>query len=266
MRTGKSSLVLRGVAVVGVLGVIGFVAAPASAHIRLTKPAPRSQADNLKPPAAPPPCGNVPRGAQPSAVYKAGDTIDVEWQETIGHAGCYQIGFSTDDKAFTVLSQINDPTDATGTRKTTVTLPAGVSCKNCTLQLRQLMLENAPVKTCATNAVPPDGTGGMGNTYYSCADICVGTECGDAGVPVTPDAGPAVDAGKDSGVGTTPTDGGGKLVDAGDDDDDGAAPNLRSGDGGGCSVALGATSGLGFTAAAGLLGLALVRRRRARKN
>jgi MYXO-CTERM domain-containing protein len=111
-----------------------------------------------------------------------------------------------------------------------------------------------------------------GGTYYSCADICVGDTCSgddagtgtDAGVdgstdPVTPD--------DDSGVTTTPTDGGGKLVDAGDDGEESTArrPNLQAGDGGGCSVALGASSGVSFAAAAGLVGLALLRRRRNRK-
>jgi hypothetical protein len=270
MRTGKLVSALRGIGLAGAVGIIGLVPSPADAHIRLSEPAPRSQADNLKPPAFPPPCGNVPRGSKPTGVYKVGETIDVKWQETIGHTGCFQIGFSTDDKTFTVLSQINDPDDAEGARTAKVTLPAGVSCTNCTLQLRQLMLEGATVKTCAMPvAVPPDGkVAGTGNTYYSCADICVGSTCPDAGAPDVPDAGtdPVDDAGTSSGgVTTTPTDGGGKFVDAGDDGPS-STPDLHAGDGGGCSVALGTTSGVSLGLTAGLFGLALlVRRRNAKK-
>ena len=246
----------------GLLGVIGAATATADAHIRLSKPAPRSQADALKAPDFPAPCGKVPRGTTPTAVYKPGDTVAVSWVETIGHEGCFQIGFSTDDATFTVLKQIPDVAGGGGmVYNDTVTLPVGVTCKNCTLQLRQIMLDGLAVKTCATNAVPPNGVGGNGNTYYSCADICVGVDCPEAGAPTPPDSG--TDPGLDSGVTTVPTDGGGKLVDAGGDGPAATAPrDLHSGDGGGCSVALGATSGVSFAVTAGLLALALVRRRR----
>ena len=259
MGTKKRNLGLR------VLVIAAGLAIPAAAvaHVRAVSPAPRSQADNLKSG----PCGNVPRTATPT-VYAPGQTVTVKWTETIGHEGCYQVAFSKDDVSWTVLTQVADPAALQGMQMTTVTLPAGVSCLNCTLQVRQLMLENTANKVCAPDAAPPSAGGALGSTYYSCADICVGAGCPDASAP-------AVDSGMtssssggpartDSGVTTTPTDGGGKFVDGGDDDDNdpAARPNLRSGDGGGCSVALGATSGVSFVITLGILGLSLARRRR----
>jgi len=250
-----------------VLLVAGVLAIPASAaaHIRWISPAPRSQADGLKAPTYPGPCGSVPRTTKPT-VYTPGQTVTVKWTETIGHEGCYQVAFSQDDVNWTVLAQVADPAALQGMQMTTVTLPAGVSCLNCTLQLRQLMLDNAAVKTCVPDAAPPTG-GALGNTYFSCADICIGAGCPTTTEPGTDSGtssgGPAA---SDGGPTTVPTDGGGKFVDGGDDDDDdpAARPNLRSGEGGGCSVALGATSGVSFVITAGLLGLALARRRRKR--
>jgi MYXO-CTERM domain-containing protein len=254
-----------------VFAFAALVVAPAtaSAHAYVMSPPPRdiAQPDLDARAHKTGPCGGVPRTGKPTK-YAPGATVTVKWQETIAHQGCYQIGFSqANDQNFTVLKQINDPAGGAGMVYTdTVTLPAGVTCPACTLVVRQLMVGGA----CVGN--PADPAAAAQGTYYSCADICVGDTCTepDAGTPIV-DAGgtdgstkPPV--GSDSGVSTTPTDGGGKLVDAGDDDDDGAAPNLRSGDGGGCAVALGATSGVSAAAMAGLFGLALLRRRRNRKS
>ena len=264
MVAGKLRLGLAALAITSAVAVQSM----ALAHTVLVSPPPRdvgaANADQHKNG----PCGGVARAGTPTK-YAPGATVTVKWKETVSHEGCFQIGFSAaNDANFTVLKQIPDPASGAGMVYTdTVTLPAGVSCPSCTLVVRQIMLDSAGTKTCAPNMVPPSAGGDAGSTYYSCADICVGDACteSDAGTPT--DAGlDSSTPGKDSGVGTTPTDGGGKLVDAGKDDDDGAAPNLRSGDGGGCSVALGATTGVGFSAAAGLLGLALLRRRRPRKN
>jgi MYXO-CTERM domain-containing protein len=106
------------------------------------------------------------------------------------------------------------------------------------------------------------------STYYSCADICVGPTCTEADGGAPADAGadgstPPV-TGDEGGVSTTPTDGGNKTIDAGDDADPTGtrAPNFHAGDGGGCSVALGATSGVSFGVTAALFALALLRRRK----
>lgn len=249
-----------------VMAALLAASASATAHTRWITPPPRSNADNLKPPAAPGPCGNVAR-TNKVTTYASGATINVKWEETIGHVGCYQVVFSPDDVNWVTLKQIADPAGGNVMISETVKLPAGVSCDKCTLGLRQIMLDGLGNTACAADAAPPNGTGGNGNTYFSCADICVGTSCSDAGAPTVPDAGGnPTTPGKDSGGPTTvPTDGGGKFVDASDDDETPGAPNLRSGEGDGCSVtALGATSGLSFGVAAGLFGLALLRRRRNR--
>lgn len=202
------------------------------------------------------PCGNDVRTKATN--YKVGETVNVKWQETIDHRGCFQVAFSpADDKDWVVLKQMDDPagTPDDFVWNTDVTLPAGVSCKACTIVVRQLMVGGA----CVGN--PADPAAAAQGTYYSCADICVGADCPDGGAPAS-DAGTG-QPGTDSGVSTTPTDGGGKLVEAGDGDgDDGARPNLHAGDGGGCSVALGATSGASLGITAGLFGLALLLRRR----
>lgn len=242
-------------------GIVLGVSAPttASAHTRFLSPVPRSDADGLKPPTYPPPCGNVARTNNPTA-YETGATIKVKWEETIAHQGCYQIAFSSDDTNFTVLAQIDDPAGMTGTPlQTDIKLPAGVTCEKCTLQLRQLMLGAPCTGDTANPADPP------ASTYYSCADLCVGPDCVDAGAPTDGGTDASVDAGSSGGTSggpvTTPTDGGGKTV-SGDDDSSGS-PNLRSGAGdSGCSIGLGATSGVSLVVMGGLLGLALGRRRR----
>lgn len=246
----------------------------ADAHIKLTSPVPRSDSDGLKPPTYPPPCGNVPAGAV-KAVYKPGATVNVKWVETIGHAGCFQIGFSSDGTNFTVLKQINDPAGAVGNGmafNTDVTLPAGVKCNKCTLQLRQLMLENATVKTCAANQVPPSG-GANGNTYYSCADVMISDDP-DASVPPDPDAG--ADGGSSGSSGSSGTSGTSGGPEEPDDDagpsssGNNAAPSAprptKKSDDGGCTMTPGdATTGAFGLAMAGLFGVALIRRRRARR-
>jgi MYXO-CTERM domain-containing protein len=243
-----------------VLACAAMLAAPATAfaHAFVVTPPPRDigEPDLDARAHKTGPCGGLPRTGTPTK-YAPGATVTVKWQETISHQGCFQIGFSpADDKNFVLLKQINDPDNGAGTVYTdTVTLPAGVECPACTLVVRQLMTG----ATCPPNADPATSPGG---TYYSCADICVGDNCT---TPPPADAGAdgSTTPGTDSGVSTTPTDGGGKLVDAGDNGgDDGAAPNLHSGDGGGCNVALGTTSGVSLVASAGLLGLALLRRRK----
>jgi hypothetical protein len=145
-----------------------------------------------------------------------------------------------------------------------VKLPDNFSCENCTLSVRQLMIGTCGADAAANSTSATD-------TYFSCADVRIGDfpDAAPCDPPVVADAGDegGTTPGTDGGPTTVPTDGGGKLVDGGDDDGDptGGRPNFHAGDGGGCSVALGATSGLGFAAAAGLFGLALLRNRRARR-
>ena len=253
-----------------VLAALTVVAVPATAiaHAVLVSPPPR---DVGKPGAdahKTGPCGAVPR-TNACTSYEAGAKIPVKWLETVSHDGCFQVALSTTgtDTNFTILKQVNDLTTGAGTLyPDTVQLPPGVTCKDCTLVVRQLMIGKACIG--GNTAAGPFHNDRDASTYYSCADIRIGdpTPCAD---PNGADSGPgATDASAvdDSGGPTTePTDGGGKLFDGGSSSSGGInSKDLRNGDSGGCSVASGATSGLSFALAAGLLGLALARRRRHR--
>lgn len=229
--------------------LIAAMPATATAHVLMKSPPPRSDADGLKPPEFPGPCGNVPRTSS-FTQYEPGATIDVTFMETIAHTGCFQIAFSeAGDEDFKVLAQMIDPPGGKGMSYTLpVKLPEGVTCKACTIQLRQQMSGTA---SCPED---PDAEDPIPGTYYSCADIRVG-DFPDADA----DGGPP-DAGVDSGVSTTPTDGGGKTTDEG-------RKFTSSGDegDGGCSVALagaGGTSALAAAVAGALAVLGLRRRRR----
>ncbi|MDB4945340.1 MAG: hypothetical protein JWP97_4874 [Labilithrix sp.] len=255
------------------LACLGFLAAAAvsapsvaMAHTVMTMPAPRDNSDSHKSG----PCGGVARTTACTA-YAAGATIPVKWKETVDHTGCFQIGLSTaNDQNFTVLKQINDPSGTpTGmVYSDSVTIPSGVTCKDCTLVVRQLMKGSACVGNSTTTGPFEDVTGV--STYYSCADIRIGdsTPCAsaDAGTDAGTDAGEDEDdagttTGPDGGVTTTPTDGGGKLVDSGTGPT-GTRPDLSGDDG--CNVGPGGSSGLPLAALAGIIGAALVNRRRRR--
>jgi MYXO-CTERM domain-containing protein len=239
---------------IGLLVIALGVAAPqmASAHARLTSPKPRNNSDALKSA----PCGGVARTAT-ATTYSVGSTITVNWEETIGHQGCFQIALSeANDQNFTLLKQIPDPAGGNQTYTDTVKLPDGVTCDACTLVMRQLM-QGGP---CPDNADPALAAQG---TYYSCADIKIVE--GDAG-PIDPpegeDAGGTTSSSSSGGTTTVPTDGGGKTTDPSDDDEAAPSRNLRAGQGDGCNVGSGAAGGFSFFVTAGLAVMALRRRRR----
>jgi hypothetical protein len=126
------------------------------AHIRLKAGqtlVPRSTSDSLKTS----PCGGLARSANP-VVLKAGETITVNWEETINHPGHFEFRFSqAGDTNFTLLKSIVDTQDTGATPHqytTQLTMPS-VACTNCTIQLIQSMEEDP--------ANP--------SYYYSCADI-----------------------------------------------------------------------------------------------
>jgi hypothetical protein len=140
----------------------------AHAHILLTSPAPRSADMKAGP------CGAAgsTRGAT-VATFQPGQTITVEWDETIDHPGHYRISFDDDgndsfqnpslpEDAFpqTLTDQIPDRAGG-GHYKQDITLP-NISCTNCTLQLVQVM----------TTAVP------YSSFYFQCADLVISDDPG----------------------------------------------------------------------------------------
>lgn len=161
-----------------VFGALLGATSAAHAHIALQSPAPR-YADMKQGP-----CGRGSEDKRGNNVttYEPGETITVEWKETIPHPGHYRIAFDPDGsdifedpKSFTDVSGgpgvlVDGIEDKSGTQTYTqqVTLP-NVECDNCTLQLIQMMTDK-----------PPYGNGD--DLYYQCADIVLKRSAPDAGV------------------------------------------------------------------------------------
>jgi MYXO-CTERM domain-containing protein len=136
-------------------------AATASAHIALTSPRPRSDAQKEGP------CGAAgsTRGTNVTT-FRPGETITVAWTETVDHPGHYRIAFDDngndsfqlpnrpdDNFPQTLVDQIADrPSGGSYTQQ--ITLP-NMTCTNCTLQLIQVMTTTVPYNS----------------FYFQCADI-----------------------------------------------------------------------------------------------
>jgi hypothetical protein len=164
-------------ATIGLLASLALaaLAADASAHIALTSPAPRTAEQKTGP------CGAAgsTRGTKVTR-YQPGETITVEWDETVDHPGHYRIAFdddgndsfqnpSTPDDNFpqTLADQITDRTGG-GHYSQQITLP-NISCTSCTLQLMQIMTTSVPYNS----------------FYFQCADLILG-DGADPGSGVDP--------------------------------------------------------------------------------
>ena len=200
--------------------MFAMLSSPAFAHMKVVSPPPRSQADNIKSG----PCGPNPKAA-PQMTYTAGQQIKVDLLETIDHTGCYQVVLlDANDQNPKILAQKVDINDGPLNRNTgaprdvVFTLPASTAaCENCTLQVRQIMLENRANKECQPEQ--DIGVLGSGDVYFACSDVTiVAAAAGDAGVPdggsvSVQDGGASSGDGRDGGGGsggggTAPTDGG----------------------------------------------------------
>ncbi len=146
----------------------------AQAHITLRSPSPRTSSQKQGP------CGSTGSTRGPAQTYKPGETITVEWDETVDHVGHYRIAFDMDgdddfdlpnnpqdDFAVTLVDQITDRSGG-GRYTQEITFP-NVECDNCTLQLIQVMTVNVPYNS----------------FYFQCADITLKEPD-----PNAPDAGP----------------------------------------------------------------------------
>lgn len=115
------------------------------------------------------PCGGKARTAR-STIFSAGQTIDVEFEETVNHPGHYRIAFSPADDmnfdSYILVDNIPDTTN-TGVYRQQITIPMNI-CSACTLQLIQVMTTSATPQT--------------GDFYYSCSDIQI-TNPGDTTKP-----------------------------------------------------------------------------------
>jgi len=161
------------------IGLLAYLA-PAHAHIAMTSPAPRTSEQKTGP------CGAAgsTRGTNVTT-FRPGETITVEWDETVDHPGHYRLAFddngndsfrdpSRPDDNFpqTLVDQITDRTGG-GHYSQQVTLP-NMSCTNCTLQLIQIMTTTVPYNS----------------FYFQCADLVLGD-----GTDPGPDPGPSETAG-----------------------------------------------------------------------
>jgi MYXO-CTERM domain-containing protein len=173
-----------------ILSALTFGTVPlAEAHITQTFPGTRTESQKQGP------CGltDSPRG--PEQVFEPGETITVEWNETVEHPGHYRIAFDIDGEDFplpnnpddnfevTLVDQIADRNvnDADRTYSQEITFP-DVECENCTLQLIQIMTTNIPYNS----------------FYFQCSDISL--RAGGGGGGDGPDAG-AGGGGSDAGGG-----------------------------------------------------------------
>jgi hypothetical protein len=206
----------------------------------MSEPTPRSTSDSLKFG----PCGGV--AAVPGVFTKVarGADVVVKFEETVGHEGCYQVAWSSGGGPFQVVTQVPDPADSQGMQTITVKAP-NQSCPDCVLQLRQIML-GGPCTDAGTQM--PGAT----DTYYHCADVCVGNTC-----PSVPDAG--ADAGASSSSSGGSVSSSGEPITSRPDAGDARVFDDTGGVNSGCHVG-GAAGGI-----AGLLGLLFARRRRAAK-
>jgi hypothetical protein len=147
---------------------ITAISMPVMAHVRWALDSvtpPRTNDTGLKTA----PCGGAQRTTR-STIFSAGQTTEVEFQETINHPGHYRIAFSPagdmNFDSYVLVDNIPDTTN-TGFYKQEITIPMQI-CSECTLQLIQVM-------TTDPNPQP-------GDFYYSCSDIQI-TDPGDTTAP-----------------------------------------------------------------------------------
>lgn len=172
-----------------------FLSGTASAHIAMTSPAPRGTDQKAGP------CGKAgsTRGTNVTE-FAPGETVTVEWDETVDHPGHYRIAFDDDGNDFTNPNNPDDNFPSTmvepiadkagGHYTQSITLPT-TPCDNCTIQLIQVM----------TTAVP------YNSFYFQCADIRITGTPTPGGGDDEPEGG--VDSGCSAGGGVG---GGGLLI------------------------------------------------------
>ena len=182
-------------------------ATPAYAHFVLMQPTNWANQDSYGLPERTAPCGNEGTPVATNAVteYKVGDTVTIQINEVVPHPGHYFVSLAADQASLpkdpTVTPVGTDPCGSlpivanpvlplladgllvhtsafTAPQTTQVTLPAGMTCDHCVLQVVEFMSNH-----------------GAPCFYHHCANIKITTTGADAGIPdPTGDAG-IVDAG-----------------------------------------------------------------------
>jgi len=280
--------------------LLGFPGA-SQAHFVLTSPASMYEQSGLGDPQKAPPCGDQGMAIATGEVgsFQGGDTLTITIEETIFHPGHYRIALAMDDGVFPDEPPVTsgstdcgsapiDPAPAfpvladgvwqhdapfAGPQSIDITLPDGVSCTNCTLQVIQFMSNH-----------PFNNPGGC--YYHHCANISLepsagtgeetgmpGDETGGSTSGPSPTTGmSSLDGSGDaSGAGETEGDGGntsegqdtGAATEPNGEDVTGAPADDESGCS--CSAPAGRRQGV-FGMLLGLLGLAGLRHGRRRRS
>ena len=296
------------------LPLLGFllfalVPSPASAHFAIDypdaatpgpSPVPWWHQDALGSPQKLGPCGDeedaTDGGGGPThaiTTFEAGQTISLQWTETISHTGWYRIAIAADRNSFVdppiVIDSSGNSADAgvedppvlpvladgvyrhtIGLGQTwppySITLPK-TPCAKCTIQIIQVMLDHPSNLGNLPDGSPnPDGF-----LYHHCMDVSI--VASDGGAVSEPDGGGNVgtpDGGGggggsgsgSGGGGSVGTPDGGSVVSGADGGTNSGFSATSSGSGCGCSVAAGGAA-TGNTLA--LFGVAVLMRRRAKR-
>ncbi len=225
------------VSLLATAGLFAGFTGSASAHITLKVPKARTTVAGQK---GPPPCGTL--GAANPQKFKAGETIMVEFEETVPHVGRFRIAFDDEGTDFPNPMTKKD-TNATlplfmdglvekaaagrgATHRIPITFPNKPTAKG-TLQVIQVMKVN-----------PPYNVNADGDIYYQCADIVLEGEAGPADGGAPADAGGTGGAGATGGAGGASTGGAGGAATggtAGSTGGTGGSPTSTGGSGGGSS-------------------------------
>ena len=154
--------------------------ADAERHVCLTFPVPRVGADcTRRSPQKVGPCGVEGRSENVN-VFEPGETITVEFTETVDHPSHYRISFNPEGDAFPDPQSVDDVTsggpfmlhdgiqdEEAGEQRMQITFP-DVECESCTLQLIQVMHDKGGNGFGGRTA-----EGGNDDMYYSCADVAL---------------------------------------------------------------------------------------------
>lgn len=207
-----------------IVALVSLAPGDAAAHFTLMEPESWRAQDILGNPQKLGPCGDDGSAAMSGAIteYQTGQTITVSLDETIFHPGWYRVALSVNDRSelppepivtpgsdspcgtveimdppvFPVLADgvLVHTASLSGAQTFEVTLPPGVTCDHCTLQIIEFMQHH-----------PLNMPGGC--FYHHCADIsihdAVATDAAmseDTGMIRMADTGTS--AGTDAGVGT----------------------------------------------------------------
>lgn len=187
---------------------VSLAPASAYAHIVITSPTPRVDADNVKEASAP--CGG-PRGDVVTQLTP-GQMFTIEYDETVAHPGHFELNFSMagDDFAMSIANEIPDQ-GGQGSYSYEFQVP-NVECTDCAFQFVQVMTDRNPPTnyySCIDVEIMPEGAG-MPDAGSGEADMG-GTGTPDMGTTVPADMGtttPPATGNNNSGPGTDPTPGG----------------------------------------------------------